>query len=87
VDGLTGEILETGRMWGTWGDIPVMWVAFKCTLRDYVVLLRRLRAWGHGCHNRYAGRLTLMWQGWLVFCEGFDLVNLARGLDGFEFTG
>jgi len=82
VDPHTGEVLETGRIWGLWNQDAMPWgelVAFDLCWQDYLTLTRRLRRWGQ--QSRYLSKLTGQWRGFLVLGDSGQLWQLLRGLD------
>jgi len=80
VDTATGEVIQTGRVWGVWRDLPTGESVELSMGRDaFVTLTRRLRRWGR--HSHYLGRLTASWWGFLVLGDLDVLLRLMRGLD------
>jgi hypothetical protein len=47
IDRSTGEVVNTGRVWGEWGELPyVEPQAIAIAGKDWVILARRVRRWG-----------------------------------------
>jgi len=80
VDAETGEIMQTGRIWGIWGRLPTgAWAGYTMSEAAFVELTRRIRRWGRGSH--YLSCITPKWAGFLVLGDGELLAQLLRGLD------
>ena len=79
LDKTTGEVMETGRMWGRNSTIVISaYKTFTLTEAGRVILARRLRRWGKG--SRYISRIGKRYKGCLVFGDPLALMQLLRGL-------
>ncbi len=72
---------QTGRMWGQWGEVPIVYTAWCISLDDYTILCRRVRKWGK--RSLYCSRITALWRGFLIYGDGYQLLELTRGLESF----
>lgn len=83
VDRSTGEIMETGRTWGIWGDIPERVLLEKeLTYDELCVLMRRVRRLRSD--SRYLGGVNGSTPGLLALGDGSAFVALLRGLGDGE---
>lgn len=76
VDPETGEVRETGRCWGEWGDLPTAVlgrVLFGAIAWDN--FLSRIREWGSA--SPYLRSLDLATAGALIFGDGGELLEIA----------
>jgi len=81
VDRRTGEVMATGRCWGVVGDAPIVeGEVYEVSYDAVIALCRRLRRWGKG-RSWYLDKLSVSWNGWLVFGHGEMLEQLMAGLD------
>ena len=79
IDPTTGEILQTGRIWGVWKALPTgEFIEMTMSHETFTELTRRLRRWGHDSH--YLSRLTAKWAAFLVLADSDVLLRLLRGL-------
>lgn len=70
---------ELGRMWGIWGELPELALAYlTLSYHGFIGLTRRIRHWGGS--SRYLAGVTVLWQGFSVYGDGYQLVQLLRGL-------
>lgn len=75
----------TGRCWGRWGELPELVLAYLHL--DWPALVgycRRLRKWGRS--SRYLSGISPGWGGFLVLGDGWQVMELMRGL-GVEPMG
>jgi hypothetical protein len=58
LDPRSGELVNTGRVWGVWGNVPLVepLAILHFDDRDWVALARRLRRWGR--KSRYLRSMT-----------------------------
>ena len=81
VDKETGEIMKTGRSWGTWGEIPqVTGRAVSMTREEFEELTRRINAWADETGSWYHGAISPEWAGFTLWGDG-ELLE-ARLLEG-----
>lgn len=65
--------VETGRIWGHWGQLPTETLAeIRLTWKEYVALTRRIRSWGR--RSRYLSGITANMTGFLVLGDSVLLV-------------
>lgn len=79
VDATTGEVLETGRMWGEFGDVPKgSAVIFTLNYEDRVRVSRRLRRWGKAA--RLLRRVGRDVSSATVYGDPPTILQLLRGI-------
>lgn len=79
IDEETGELLKTGRMWGTFGDLPQTVLAiFSLDPSSRIAICKILRRWGK--HSRYLKQLGKRYPGGLIFGDPASLLQLMRGI-------
>lgn len=70
---------HTGRCWGVWGDPPKLVLAYMdIGYQDLCQLVRRVRRWGK--RSPYLRGLSSNRPGFMLYGDGFQLVQLLRGL-------
>jgi len=88
VDKDSGEVLSTGRVWGTAGDVPSEVLgAFELTQADFETLCERINAKGKR-KSWYLASISPRWAGFQVTGDGELLtLELLDGLAGIELRG
>ena len=83
-DRASGELIDTGRCWGTWGQLPTAEVAeLELTEAAYVELTRRIAEKGRAVGSWYLGALSPQWQGFALMGDGDSLLHeLCDGIPG-----
>lgn len=83
VDKDTGEILSTGRIWGTWGDVPMRVVAaVRMDWPTYQRFTERVAQRGAQVGSWYLSAVSDAWAGFSVLGDGLLLLDeLCAGLD------
>jgi hypothetical protein len=83
LDGETGEILASGRMWGKWGKLPLADpVEVQLGVTDYIILMRRIRKMFS--KDRWLGQANLGWVNWLAYIPATTMRQLLRGLGDID---
>ena len=86
IDKTSGEILQTGRIWGQFGDLPTVTIAaLRMTYPAYCELCERVATLGRAVGSWYLGAITERWRGFAVLGDGLALLELFDGIDGVEF--
>ena len=86
IDRETGEILPTGRMWGTFLQFPQSdGTLYVLSPQGMTALCRRIRRWGRS--SRYLSRAGKRGGSLLVLGDAQALAQLLRGLAEPEQTG
>lgn len=76
---------KTGRMWGTFGDVPLATVAtIEVDEAAYQEMLERIRAYGEERGSRYLSSMSERQNGFLVFCDWCEFFDII--LDGIPYV-
>ena len=80
----TGELFNTGRVWGTWGQLPTAEVAeIELTEAAYIELTRRIAEKGQAVGSWYLGAINPNWAGFALLGDGDSLIDeLCQGIPG-----
>ena len=80
----TGELFDTGRVWGTWGDLPTKEVAeLELTEAAYRELTERIAEKGRAVGSWYLGAINPQWAGFALMGDGDSLLQeLCDGIEG-----
>lgn len=79
VDPETGEISNTGRMWGSWGPVPyAASVSITISATDYIQYCRRVRRWAK--RNPFLSHASVAQKSFLVYAPAEVSRQLLRGL-------
>jgi hypothetical protein len=79
IDPETGEISNTGRMWGAWGEVPLAHpYQVKLSADDYVHYCRRVRRWGK--RNPFLARVSVSQRSLLLYAPAEVSRQLLRGI-------
>jgi len=83
-DKATGELFDTGRVWGTWGQPPTSQVAeIELTEAAYIELTRRIAEKGQAVGSWYLGAVSPQWAGFALLGDGDSLLEeLCEGIEG-----
>ncbi len=76
---------KTGRMWGTFGDVPSVTVAtIEVDEAAYQQMLERIRAYGEERGSRYLASMSDRQNGFLIFCDWGEFIDLI--LDDISYV-
>jgi len=78
-----GTEFPTGRLWGKFGNPPKTFQGFSLSASDYATFCRRLRRYRRD--SGYLRHCSALWRGFLVFGDGYAMLDLMRGLESFKF--
>ena len=83
-DRASGELIDTGRCWGTWGQLPTAEVAeLELTEAAYIELTRRIAEKGRSVGSWYLGAVNPNWAGFALLGDGENLLDeLCQGIPG-----
>jgi len=83
IDRVTGEILSTGRAWGSWGDLPIVEMGtVEMDWPTYRVFCERVNEWGRSAGSWYLAAINEGWRGYVLLGDGLELFGrLTEGLD------
>jgi len=83
-DKRTGEVLNTGRCWGTWGDVPTRTIAtFSMDVLAYERFTENIRAKGAATGSWYQSHINSNWDSFQLWGDGQEMLDdLLAGIEG-----